>query len=90
MLLAVALGNEVSKLIKDLVGRERPVLGATEESFSFPSGHAMVGLTLVHANRLLYCPEFTVEQREMVDWMLGCLCHPVDWVKPYCPLELII
>ena len=45
--IAVALGNEVSKLIKELVGRERPAVSSlTEETLSFPSGHAMVGLTL--------------------------------------------
>lgn len=46
--LAVTLGNEVSKWIKELVGRERPVFVHVEaaETLSFPSGHAMVGLTL--------------------------------------------
>ncbi|MBB6443478.1 undecaprenyl-diphosphatase [Bacillus benzoevorans] len=46
LVLAVALGNEVSKWIKELVARERPASGVMEESFSFPSGHAMVGLVL--------------------------------------------
>ncbi|MCQ6273407.1 phosphatase PAP2 family protein [Bacillus sp. V3B] len=46
--LAVALSNEVSKWIKELVGRERPLFDHVEaaETLSFPSGHAMVGLTL--------------------------------------------
>lgn len=43
---AVGLGNEVSKWIKELVARERPAIGAMEASYSFPSGHAMVGLIL--------------------------------------------
>ncbi len=46
LVLAVALGNEVSKWIKELVARERPAIGAIAETFSFPSGHAMVGLVL--------------------------------------------
>ena len=46
--LAVALGNEVSKWLKELVGRERPLLDQADvaESLSFPSGHAMVGFVL--------------------------------------------
>lgn len=44
--LSVALGNEVNKLLKDLIARERPELDhlAHVDSLSFPSGHAMVGL----------------------------------------------
>ncbi|WP_052427487.1 phosphatase PAP2 family protein [Neobacillus niacini] len=45
--LSVALGNEVNKLLKDLIARQRPELEhlAHVDSLSFPSGHAMVGLT---------------------------------------------
>jgi membrane-associated phospholipid phosphatase len=44
--LSVALGNEVNKLIKELIARPRPELDhlAHVDSLSFPSGHAMVGL----------------------------------------------
>jgi membrane-associated phospholipid phosphatase len=44
--LSVALGNEVNKLLKDLISRQRPDLDhlAHVDSLSFPSGHAMVGL----------------------------------------------
>jgi undecaprenyl-diphosphatase len=46
--LAVALGNEVNKLLKNWIGRERPDLEHFDEvaSLSFPSGHAMVGIIL--------------------------------------------
>ena len=46
--LAIALGNEVSKWMKELVGRERPMFDQIDvaESLSFPSGHAMVGFIL--------------------------------------------
>ncbi|MDR7076688.1 undecaprenyl-diphosphatase [Neobacillus niacini] len=45
--LSTALGNEVNKLLKDLIARQRPELEhlAQVDSLSFPSGHAMVGLT---------------------------------------------
>ncbi|WP_144554825.1 phosphatase PAP2 family protein [Bacillus sp. X1(2014)] len=44
--LSVAIGNEVSKLIKDLFDRPRPDLEhlVDVKSYSFPSGHAMVGI----------------------------------------------
>jgi undecaprenyl-diphosphatase len=45
--LAIGLGNEVNKLLKDWVGRERPSLeNLDHDSLSFPSGHAMVGIIL--------------------------------------------
>jgi undecaprenyl-diphosphatase len=45
LVFAVALGNEASKWLKELFGRERPDLEhiVTVKSLSFPSGHAMVG-----------------------------------------------
>ncbi|MEK4440484.1 MULTISPECIES: phosphatase PAP2 family protein [Niallia] len=46
----VGLGNELNKWVKDLVARPRPrpiAAAALEtDSYSFPSGHAMVGLLL--------------------------------------------
>jgi undecaprenyl-diphosphatase len=46
--LAVGLGNEVNKLLKNWVGRPRPELEHLDEvaSLSFPSGHAMVGIIM--------------------------------------------
>jgi membrane-associated phospholipid phosphatase len=46
--LAVAIGNEVNKWLKDLVGRPRPELEhmVNVKSLSFPSGHAMIGMIL--------------------------------------------
>jgi membrane-associated phospholipid phosphatase len=44
--LSVAIGNEVNKLLKNLIVRPRPELDhlGHVDSLSFPSGHAMVGL----------------------------------------------
>lgn len=47
MFLFVLGGNFVNKLVKDWVKRERPLLdGVVVEGYSFPSGHAMVGLIM--------------------------------------------
>lgn len=47
MFLFVLGGNFVNKLVKDWIQRERPLLdGVVAEGYSFPSGHAMVGLIM--------------------------------------------
>ncbi len=46
--LSIALGNEVSKLLKNLFVRPRPDLEylVHVKSYSYPSGHAMVGMVV--------------------------------------------
>lgn len=44
IIIGVLGGDFVNKWLKHFIGRERPL--PTEEGFSFPSGHAMVGLIL--------------------------------------------
>jgi undecaprenyl-diphosphatase len=47
LFLSVLLGNVGNKLLKALIGRERPTFPEhIEDGFSFPSGHVMVGLLL--------------------------------------------
>jgi undecaprenyl-diphosphatase len=43
----VAGSNVLNKVIKGLMERERPPFSHGEEGFSFPSGHAMVGLAFL-------------------------------------------
>ncbi|KPL61518.1 phosphatase PAP2 family protein [Rossellomorea vietnamensis] len=43
----VAGSNVLNKAIKGLMKRERPPFSHGEEGFSFPSGHAMVGLVFL-------------------------------------------
>ncbi|KAA0565169.1 phosphatase PAP2 family protein [Bacillus sp. CH30_1T] len=43
----VAGSNVLNKAIKGLMERERPPFSNGEEGFSFPSGHAMVGLVFL-------------------------------------------
>ncbi|TQR21524.1 phosphatase PAP2 family protein [Psychrobacillus vulpis] len=47
VLFTVGVGNVINKLLKNWVQRERPNIPNQLESFSFPSGHAMVGLLYV-------------------------------------------
>jgi undecaprenyl-diphosphatase len=43
-LMSVIGGNELNQWLKELFARERPLTNILEEGYSFPSGHAMVGL----------------------------------------------
>lgn len=47
VLFAVGVGNVINQLLKKWVQRERPDVPHQLESFSFPSGHAMVGLLYI-------------------------------------------
>jgi undecaprenyl-diphosphatase len=44
VVVAVAGSNVLNKVIKNLMERERPAAALEEDGFSFPSGHAMVGM----------------------------------------------
>lgn len=46
-LFTVGVGNVLNQLLKKWVQRERPDIPNQLESFSFPSGHAMVGLLYI-------------------------------------------
>ncbi len=46
-LFTVGVGNVLNQLLKKWVQRERPEIPNQLESFSFPSGHAMVGLLYI-------------------------------------------
>jgi undecaprenyl-diphosphatase len=47
VVVAVAGSNVINKLLKSTVERERPPFSHGEDGFSFPSGHAMVGLVFL-------------------------------------------
>ncbi|MEK3976866.1 phosphatase PAP2 family protein [Psychrobacillus sp. FSL K6-1267] len=44
VLFTVGVGNALNQLLKKVIQRERPDVSNQLETFSFPSGHAMVGL----------------------------------------------
>jgi membrane-associated phospholipid phosphatase len=74
--LSVALGNEVNKLLKDLIARPRPELEhlAHVDSLSFPSGHAMVGLTCYFFIAYLIIEDIkNSSTRKVVIWLAALL-----------------
>lgn len=70
LFIGVALGNEVNKWIKELVGRERPLTAADAESLSFPSGHAMVGLILYMLGSYLLIKSIKTVS---LKWLIGII-----------------
>ncbi|WP_147533123.1 phosphatase PAP2 family protein [Bacillus marasmi] len=72
VLIAVALGNELSKLIKDIIKRPRPELEhlTDVESYGFPSGHAMVGGILYIVIAYFFFKEM---KNRATKWLVGCL-----------------
>ncbi|WP_160724629.1 phosphatase PAP2 family protein [Bacillus sp. USDA818B3_A] len=70
--LSVALGNEASKLIKDWLVRPRPDLEhlVHVKSYSYPSGHAMVGMILYFT-----CAYLLIEaiQSKSAKWLIALL-----------------
>lgn len=70
LFIAVLLGNEVNKWIKELVGRERPLTAVDAESLSFPSGHAMVGLILYMLGSYLLIKSIKTVS---LKWLIGTI-----------------
>ncbi|HWJ79757.1 MAG TPA: phosphatase PAP2 family protein [Niallia sp.] len=66
--LCVGLGNIMNNWIKDVIERPRPITASLEDadSFSFPSGHAMVGLLLYLFIAHLLSKEIKRNSRKLV------------------------
>ncbi|CEG29628.1 phosphatase PAP2 family protein [Bacillus sp. B-jedd] len=69
--MGVALGNELNKLLKELIGRERPDLEhlVHVKSLSFPSGHAMVSSILYILIAYFLTREYTGRKAKF--WIYG-------------------
>lgn len=70
ILFAVAVGNELNGLMKELIKRPRPEFAniLEAEGFSFPSGHAMVGIILYIIVAYFIFQELNSVQGK---WMVG-------------------
>ncbi|WP_342430192.1 phosphatase PAP2 family protein [Neobacillus sp. FSL H8-0543] len=75
IILSVALGNEMNKLLKDLIARPRPDLEhlAPVNSNSFPSGHAMVGFIVYFFLAYLIIEEVRTKSRKVIVALLAGL-----------------
>jgi undecaprenyl-diphosphatase len=57
VVVAVAGSNVLNKVIKNLMERDRPPFPHGEDGFSFPSGHAMVGIVFLLTTAYFICKE---------------------------------
>jgi membrane-associated phospholipid phosphatase len=75
IILSVVLGNEVNKLLKDLIARPRPDLEhlASVNSNSFPSGHAMVGFIVYFFLAYLIIETLKTKSRKVIVGVLAGL-----------------
>ncbi|WP_409253350.1 phosphatase PAP2 family protein [Bacillus sp. SCS-153A] len=71
--LAIGGGNYVNKFFKAAVGRERPDALHGEEGFSFPSGHAMVGLIFMLVLAFFISKMITSEKGKLIVYVSAIL-----------------
>ncbi|TDL80760.1 phosphatase PAP2 family protein [Peribacillus frigoritolerans] len=73
IVLAVYLGDLLNKALKNFFGRERPLEPLhIEEGFSFPSGHAMVGVLFY--GFLIYLLAGKIASAAVRRWLYAAVC----------------
>ncbi|WP_064092142.1 phosphatase PAP2 family protein [Rossellomorea aquimaris] len=73
VVVAVAGSNVLNKVIKGLMERERPTFAHGEEGYSFPSGHAMVGIVFLFIIAYYISKEFTSIKIKVTLYICGFL-----------------
>ncbi len=73
VVLTVGVGNGLNQLIKDLVERPRPDMADQLTSFSFPSGHAMVGLLYVFTIAYILAELFISRKATIIIWSIAII-----------------
>lgn len=69
VVLAVGMGNGLNQLMKNLIGRTRPDAVDQLTSFSFPSGHAMVGLLYLFIVAYIVTETVKNQKAAMMVWI---------------------
>lgn len=73
VLFSVGVGNVLNQLLKKWIQRERPDVPHQLETFSFPSGHAMVGLLYVFTITYLLTEHQSNNKIKVFTWILAVL-----------------
>lgn len=66
---SIGVGNVLNQLLKRWVQRERPDIPSQLESFSFPSGHAMVGLLYLFTVAYFLTENQSSKLRQSIIWL---------------------
>lgn len=72
VLLTIGMGRGLNQIIKNWVGRPRPELGSlVDPSFSFPSGHAMIGLLYLFTIAYLISEALVSNRKALIIWFIA-------------------
>ena len=72
-LITIAGGNVLNRLIKEWVQRPRPIIPHQLSTFSFPSGHAMIGILYVFTIAYLATEYEASTKRKLTVWLLATI-----------------
>ena len=72
-LLTIAGGNVLNHILKEWVHRSRPVIPHQLKSFSFPSGHAMVGILYLFTIAYLITEHQSSTTKKILVWSLAII-----------------
>lgn len=70
VLLTIAGGNLLNRLVKNLVERPRPEVVDQLTSFSFPSGHAMLGILYLFTIAYILSEVLKSDKKVIVTWVI--------------------
>ncbi|HWL26938.1 MAG TPA: phosphatase PAP2 family protein [Ureibacillus sp.] len=73
VLLTVGAGNGINQLVKSLIERPRPDMLEQLSSFSFPSGHAMMGLLYVFTIAYIISELFMSQKTSITVWSIAVI-----------------
>ncbi|MBD8067712.1 phosphatase PAP2 family protein [Bacillus sp. PS06] len=76
IVVVAAGGDQLNKFLKGLIARERPLLDPTiyAEGYSFPSGHAMVGIMFYGFIAYYLITKLqTKQQKHLIGWMMAII-----------------
>jgi len=71
VLLSVGFGNVLNQMLKKWIERERPDVSQQLETFSFPSGHAMVGLLYLFTIAYFLTEHQSSKARQLLIWLVS-------------------
>ena len=73
VVLSIGFGNVLNQILKKSIERERPDVPQQLESFSFPSGHAMLGLLYLFTLAYFLTEHQSRKQRRVLIWLVTIL-----------------
>lgn len=72
-LISIAGGNVLNRILKEWIQRPRPIIPHQLSSFSFPSGHAMIGLLYIFTIAY-FATEFEAStKRKLIVWLTAVI-----------------